>query len=103
MNGHAYVKTETHKSIATIEFYHPQSISLPAKILHDLAHEIHKAGVDFNVKVIILRSAGEKAFCAGASFEELSAINTKEEGHQFFSGFGHVINAMRKCNKLIIA
>jgi methylglutaconyl-CoA hydratase len=103
MNGNPHVKSETHQSITTIEFYHPQSNSLPAKLLHDLAHEIHKAGTDFNTRVIILKSAGDKAFCAGASFDELAALKTKEEGMSFFSGFAHVINAMRKCSKLIIA
>jgi methylglutaconyl-CoA hydratase len=75
---------------------------MPAKLLHDLAHEIHVAGTMFGTKVIVLKSAGERAFCAGASFEELSAISGKEEGMKFFSGFGHVINAMRKCPKIII-
>jgi methylglutaconyl-CoA hydratase len=97
-----YVRTETHQSITAIEFYHPQSNSLPAKILHDLAHAIHDAGVDFNTKVIILRSAGSNAFCAGASFDELAAIKDISRGVEFFSGFAHVINAMRKCPKLII-
>jgi methylglutaconyl-CoA hydratase len=103
MNGNPHVKSETHQSITSIEFYHPQSNSLPAKLLHDLAHEIHKAGTDFNTQIIILRSAGDKAFCAGASFDELAALKTKEEGLAFFSGFAHVINAMRKSSKLIIA
>lgn len=102
MNGIPYVKAETHQSITSIEFYHPQSNSLPAKILHSLAHEIHKAGTMYETKVIILRSAGEKAFCAGASFDELSAIDSTENGLKFFSGFAHVINAMRKCPKMII-
>ena len=102
MNGIPYVKAETHQSITTIEFYHPQSNSLPSKILHDLAHEIHRAGTMFETKVIILRSAGDRAFCAGASFEELSAITNAEQGMKFFSGFAHVINAMRKCPKMII-
>ena len=102
MNGQPYVKAVTHQAITTIEFYHPQSNSLPAKLLHDIAHEVHKAGLDFNTKVIVIRSAGDRAFCAGASFEELSGIKTKEDGLNFFSGFAHVINAMRKCSKLVI-
>jgi methylglutaconyl-CoA hydratase len=98
-----YVKTEIHNNIATIEFFHPQSNSLPGKLLADLAHEITYAGHNSDVHVIVLRSAGEKAFCAGASFEELTAIKTEAEGLQFFSYFAHVINAMRKCNKFVIA
>ncbi len=90
-------------SINTIEFFHPQSNSLPGLLLEELAQTIHGAGNDDDTKVIVLRSAGEKAFCAGASFDELAAIKTHEEGLQFFSGFAHVLNAMRKCPQLIIA
>lgn len=97
-----YVSTEEHAGVRTIEFFHPQSNSLPAILLEELTKEIHSAGNDDEVKVIILRSAGEKTFCAGASFDELAAIQTKEEGTRFFSGFAHVINAMRKCPKFII-
>lgn len=99
----AYVTSHTDNAgITSIEFFHPQSNSLPGKILDALAQEIHHAGLNDDTKVIILRSPGEKAFCAGASFDELAAIKTKEEGLKFFSGFAHVINAMRKCPKLII-
>ena len=102
MNGAPFVKSETHQSVTTIEFYHPQSNCMPASLLHSLAHEIHRAGTIFETKVIVLRSAGDRAFCAGAAFDELSAITTKEQGLAFFSGFAHVLNAMRKCPKMII-
>lgn len=97
-----YVKSETHKGIATIEFYHPQSNSLPRRLLESLAKEIRAVGADPDSKVIVLRSAGEKAFCAGASFDELASIEDEKKGFDFFSGFANVINAMRKCPKLII-
>src|SRR5688500_3015297 len=97
ING--YVDVETHKGITTIEFFHPQSNSLPHRILEELANEIHAAGTDPDTRVIILRSGGEKAFCAGASFDELSHIENEEKGFHFFSGFADVINAMRKCPK----
>jgi methylglutaconyl-CoA hydratase len=97
-----YVQSELHKGICSIEFFHPQSNSLPGKILEQLAQTIHGAGNDEEVKVIILRSAGEKVFCAGASFDELTAIKNETEGLRFFSGFAKVINAMRICPKFII-
>lgn len=97
-----YVKTEVHNHVATIEFFHPQSNSMPAKLLSQLAHEITYAGNDQDVHVIILCSAGEKVFCSGASFDELMSIDTAEKGLAFFSGFAHVINAMRKCPKFIV-
>lgn len=100
ING--YVIAETHNGITTIEFFHPQSNSLPRRLLAELAHEIHTAGIDRDTKVIVLRSGGEKTFCAGASFDELTRLEDKEKGYAFFSGFAEVINAMRKCPKLII-
>jgi len=98
----AYVKITTENSVGTIEFFHPQSNSLPGHILAELANTITSAGKDENIKVIILKSAGERAFCAGASFDELVAIDTPENGKKFFSGFANVINAARKCPKFII-
>jgi len=100
-NGH--VKSELHNGVTTIEFFHPQSNSLPLKILDELAQTIHRAGNDDETKLIILSSVGEKVFCSGASFDELAAIQNAEQGLQFFSGFAHVINAMRTCPKFIIA
>jgi methylglutaconyl-CoA hydratase len=100
ING--YVVSETHKGITTIEFFHPQSNSLPHRLLEELANEIHAMGTDHDTKVIVLRSGGEKAFCAGASFSELSQIENEKKGFDFFSGFADVVNAMRKCPKLII-
>ena len=97
-----YVNSETHQGITTIEFFHPQSNSLPGKILEELAHEIHFAGTHNETKVIVLKSAGEKSFCSGASFDELTSIKNEVEGLKFFSGFGLIINAMRKCPKFII-
>lgn len=88
--------------IATIEFGHPLSNSLPGKILGKLANTITEASADDKVKVIVLKSAGEKAFCAGASFDELISIKDLEVGKVFFSGFANVINACRKSTKLII-
>jgi methylglutaconyl-CoA hydratase len=96
-----YVRSHTEHGITTIEFFHPQSNSLPAKILDELAQEIHYAGTH-DTKVLVLRSSGDGTFCAGASFDELAAIQNEKEGLLFFEGFANVINAMRKCSKFII-
>lgn len=101
-NSEGYVKSETHQSITTIEFFHPRSNSLPGSVLAALANAIRSAGDDPGTKVIILKSAGDKSFCAGASFDELIAIKDEKEGLAFFSGFANVINSMRKCPKFII-
>ncbi len=98
-----YVKVEREHGIVTIEFHHPQSNSLPGKILDALAKDIHAESINPETKVIILRSTGDKVFCSGASFDELTSIKNETEGAKFFSGFANVINAMRKAPQLIIA
>ncbi|MBS7334396.1 MAG: enoyl-CoA hydratase/isomerase family protein [Weeksellaceae bacterium] len=99
----AYVKSEIQNGIGTIEFYHYQSNSMPGSQLRNLAAEIEKLGNDETVKVIVLKSAGERTFCAGASFDELISIKDRETGLEFFSGFAHVINAIRKAPKFVLA
>ena len=88
--------------IATIEFGHPASNSFPSTLLDRLTKELQRVSTIDEVNVIILKSEGEKVFCAGASFDELVAIDNFEDGKKFFSGFANVINAMRTCSKLII-
>lgn len=97
-----FVISEIKNGIATITFYHPQSNSMPGSQLNMLASEIEKIGKNPTAKVIVLKSEGDKAFCAGASFDELIAIKDSESGLKFFSGFASVINAMRKAPKFII-
>ena len=98
----AYVKYTINDSIATVEFFHPEQNSLPAAILAQLANTITEVGNKSEVKVIILKSGSDRTFCAGASFQELIAIDDAATGKVFFSGFANVINAMRKCPKFII-
>ncbi|MEY3586671.1 MAG: hypothetical protein RLZZ243_1735 [Bacteroidota bacterium] len=88
--------------LGTITFGHPMSNSLPGKILRKLAETITQLGADPSVKVILLKSDGDRAFCAGASFDELISIEDLETGQEFFSGFARVINACRTCPKFII-
>lgn len=98
----AYVKQHIDKEIATIEFFHPAHNSLPGDILAKLAQTIKEAGENNAVTVVILKSGGDRTFCAGASFTELININDAKTGKVFFSGFANVINAMRTCPKFII-
>jgi methylglutaconyl-CoA hydratase len=99
-NGSLY--TNIQNKIATIAFGHPASNSFPSELLDRLTKELIAVGKNAEVAVIILKSEGQKAFCAGASFDELVAISNLKDGQQFFSGFANVLNAMRTCGKLII-
>ncbi len=97
-----HVNRTNADGIATVTFHHPRSNSLPAHILKGIADAINELGSDPTVRVIVLRSEGPKAFCAGASFDELMAIADKEAGEVFFSGFANVINAIRKANCFVL-
>lgn len=97
-----YVKHNINQHIGTIEFFHPAHNSLPSDILSKLAETITELGQNQEVLVIILKSGGNRTFCAGASFKELVSIEDKKQGKAFFSGFANVINAMRKCPKFIV-
>lgn len=90
------------KHIAVITFNHPVHNSMPGYLLADLALHIKKAGESPDIHVIILSSGGDRTFCAGASFDELMTITNSEDGKKFFLGFAHVINAIRKCPKIVI-
>jgi len=99
-NGSLY--TSIQGKIATIEFGHPASNSFPSLLLDRLTKELNQLSDNDTISVIVLKSEGNRAFCAGASFDELVSISTLEEGKAFFSGFANVMNAMRTCSKLII-
>lgn len=96
------ITTSILNQVATIEFSHPSSNSFPSTLLQELTDEINTLSKNDSASIIILKSSGTGAFCAGASFDERLSINNYEDGSRFFSGFANVINAMRKCPKLII-
>jgi len=98
----AYVKQHIENQVGYIEFFHPEHNSLPGDLLSKLVQTIVDAGNNDEIKVIVLKSGGDRTFCAGASFKELININDEKTGKIFFSGFANVINTMRKCPKFII-
>ena len=100
--NNGFVTQELKNNIAEITFGTPKSNALPGEILEKLAQTIIESGKDENVKAILLKSEGDKAFCAGASFDELLEIDDLENSKIFFGGFAKVLNAMRSCGKLVI-
>jgi len=98
----AYVTTTVVKKVAQIEFYSAASNSLNSEQLKKLTIQILEAGKNTNVNLIHLKSAGERAFCAGASFDELLKVGDIQQGTEFFMGFANVINAIRTCGKIVV-
>ena len=97
-----FVTSQIKDQISEITFGTPKSNSLPSEILEKLAQIILTEGAKPEVKAILLKSEGEKAFCAGASFDELLEINDLETSKKFFGGFAKVLNAMRTCGKIVV-
>lgn len=97
------VRVETKDGVGEIEFSHPKSNSLPAALLREIAQAIDRLGEDDECRVVVLRSGGQKAFCAGASFDEFLAISNCEVGQKFFMGFGEITLAIRRCPKFVVA
>ena len=102
MNTNGTLISVIENKIATLTFSHPASNSFPSHQLQALTDEINALSANEAVTVIVLKSEGTGAFCAGASFDELLQVNDLETGKAFFSGFANVINAMRTCKKIII-
>jgi methylglutaconyl-CoA hydratase len=100
MSGTIYTHIDHY--IATVTFSHPKSNSFPGDLLQKLIDTFNRLSSDESVKIIVLQSEGDKAFCAGASFDELLQIDDAASGKLFFSGFANLINAMRKCSRLIV-
>ena len=100
--NNGFVTQELKNNIAEITFGTPKSNALPGEILEKMAQTIIESGRDENVKAILLKSEGDKAFCAGASFDELLEIDDLENSKIFFGGFAKVLNAMRSCGKLVV-
>ncbi|HEY4304551.1 MAG TPA: enoyl-CoA hydratase/isomerase family protein [Gemmatimonadaceae bacterium] len=102
LEANGSVSSFVEDGIVDVAFGHPKSNSLPASVLRALAEEITTVGQRDDVRVVVLRSYGTAAFCAGASFDELVAISDKSAGKEFFMGFARVIIAMTRCPKPIV-
>ncbi len=97
-----YVKISRKDHMATVEFFHPAHNSLPGKLLAQLKQAIEACNDDPGVQLVLLKSGGDRTFCAGASFDELARIRNTTDGKVFFMGFAEVINAIRKSSKIVI-
>ncbi|MDJ0837341.1 MAG: enoyl-CoA hydratase/isomerase family protein [Acidobacteriota bacterium] len=103
MSEHGSVEVVVENGVGSVIFFHPKSNSLPGPLLREIADTITGCGEDERIKVVVLKSAGERAFCAGASFSELVNLEDESQGKEFFMGFARVILAVKNCPKFVIA
>jgi methylglutaconyl-CoA hydratase len=98
--GSLYTRLEG--PLAILEFGHPASNSLNSILLDRMCREFESLGSNPAVSAILIQSEGDRAFCAGASFDELLQVSTPDQSTAFFSGFARLINSMRTCLKPIV-
>lgn len=98
-----YVKQYQKGPCGILEFGNPAGNSLPGNLLKKLHQHLVLLEADKSVKVILLQSAGTRAFCGGASFAEMKQLKTLETATEFFMGFANVINALRCSSKFVVA
>ena len=97
-----YLNIELKGNYAVIEFFHPSHNSLHSALLSNLSNAISDLGKDKSITCILLKSGGNRTFCAGANFDELKSIGDEDEGKKFFMGFANVILAMKNSSKIIV-
>lgn len=96
-----YINSSVQNNICFIEFFTPKHNALNSSMLDQLANKIKQTPED--CAVIVLKSGGNRTFCAGASFDELSQIKNQEEATLFFNGFAKVILSIKSSPQIVIA
>ncbi len=86
--------------VSYLEFKSEKANSLSLEMLNQISKSIDELKDDN--KVLVIKSGGEKAFSAGANFDEFEKISTNKEALDYFSGFIKVLNSIRKTESIVI-
>jgi enoyl-CoA hydratase/carnithine racemase len=68
------ISSETDGQVAVVTIDHPPVNALSAALLDELEAELERLDADDEVRAIVLRGAGERAFVAGADISEFPAL-----------------------------
>jgi enoyl-CoA hydratase/carnithine racemase len=78
---------DVRQHVAHLTLNRPQALNaLTHTMVQELTHLLNSWAIDDRVKAIIVRGAGEKAFCAGGDIRELYEAGKRGDGsaHHFF-------------------
>jgi enoyl-CoA hydratase/carnithine racemase len=83
MNGFETILYEKKESIAYVTLNRPQALNAYSVKMRDDLYEVLRAVKDDDeVRVVILKGAGDKAFCAGADLKEFLTAPSATEARQ---------------------
>jgi len=77
--------------------------ALDRRTLDELVTALEEAGRDAAVRVIRLRGAGDRAFCAGADLREMLDHDTIADSRAHFDGVRRAIEAMHRAPQPVVA
>ena len=69
-----YITTERRDAVALVTIDNPPMNALSAALLEELEAEVEALDADDEVRAIVLRGGGERAFVAGADIKEFPAL-----------------------------
>lgn len=77
--------------------------ALSADVLRGLLAGVERAAADDDVKVVLVASAGDRVFCAGADLAVMGNDATGLEQHEARGLLARLVLAMRACPKPVVA
>jgi len=97
-----FVSSERDGAVAVVTIANPPVNALSARLLEELEAELVALDEDGDVRAIVVRGAGEKAFVAGADIKEMISLN-QDEGRAF-GELGHAVTlALENAPQPVIA
>ena len=94
----AFISTERHEAVALVTIDNPPMNALASALLEELEAEIEALDADDDVRAIVLRGAGERAFVAGADIKEFPALRESAQRGRLGArdpALGHRMDAAR--------
>ena len=97
------IVVEKKDGVATIIINRPKVLNaLNTATIGEITNAVNELDVDKNIKVVILRGAGEKAFIAGADIKEMKDMSVLE-AKQFAEAGHHMLSCIRQSRLPFIA
>ena len=98
-----FVSTERRDAVALVTIDNPPMNALSAALLDELEAEIDALDADADVRAIVLRGGGERAFVAGADIKEFPALRESASEGGSARGIQRLGHRMDGCDTPFVA